>query len=193
MPAIEESTRIKVIELGKAKASQKAISETLKMSRCAVQNIIKKYQLFGTIKNLPKSGPPVKTSRRERLNLVIMSKCHPKWTPRRLRNEWQTSTLVSLRTVRRILNKNGLYGHVAAFKPKVTKTQRRKRLIFCRKYSSWDTEMWKKVVFSDEAQIQMKSSVRTFVRRPSGSNRFLKRYTINGKIWGWFADGLGCY
>ena len=76
---------------------------------------------------------------------------------------------VSVSTVRRSLNDSGLYGRVARRKPLLNDKHRRKRLDFAKRYQSWTSEDWKKVIFSDESRFQLfYSNGRTYVRRRKG-------------------------
>ena len=191
MALINEYKRKMVVDMWKEGKSQAAISRELKISRCAVQNIILKFRLYSTIQDLPRSGRPLKTSRSEVRALIIMSKRHPMWPASRLCREWKTENSVSVGTVKHLLNKHGLFGRVAAKKPKLTICQKKKRLSFCRNYYNWTRNMWQNVIYSDESRIELHPSVRVFVRRPI-NQRFSQRYTIKtvrkgGKsiiVWG---------
>jgi hypothetical protein len=87
----------------------------------------------------------------------------------------------------------------AAQKPLLKASMVKKRLAFCRKYKHWTEADWEKVMYSDESTFRCIRSVKSKVRRPSGSNRFDPRYTSvtvkhpdSVMIWGCFsASGRG--
>jgi hypothetical protein len=54
------------------------------------------------------------------------------------------------RTVRRRLNKFGLFGRVARKKPLISLRNRRRRLQFARDHFNWTTAQWTRITFSDE-------------------------------------------
>lgn len=183
MPSIDEAKRLRVLALLNEGKSQTAIARELGIARGSVQYIIKKYQATGDIRDRQRSGRPSKTTPRERRRLVLLAKYHPKWPATRLRREWQTSTPVSLTTVKEILRNQGLFGRIAARKPHLTLSQVKRRLKWCKAYRNWTREMWGKVIFSDECRLELKPKIRAFVRRAVG-NRFSKRYTIKTKKYG---------
>lgn len=176
MPSIDQHTRERVIFLWQNGNSQNSISNQLKISRCAVQSIIRKHTIYGTTNNLPRSGRPAKTTLRDQRTLVLLSKRHPKWTPGDLIKCWKPSQSVSSSTAKRVLLKYGLFAHVAAKKPHLTKWQRHLRISWCHAYQHWTPSMWENVIFSDESQILLRQSSRQFVRRPAGY-RFNHRLT----------------
>lgn len=72
---------------------------------------------------------------------------------------------VSVSTVRSSLNNLGLYGWIAWRKPLLNDKHQRKRFDFAKRYQSWTSEGWKKVIFSDESRFQLFcSNGRTYVR-----------------------------
>ena len=51
----------------------------------------------------------------------------------------------------------------------------RKRILWCKQYSTWTAEDWTKVLFSDESMVEMVSSRRFYVRRKVGQ-RYKNQY-----------------
>ncbi len=106
---------------------------------------------------------------------------------------------ISDRTVQRRLQKDlKMPSRVAAMKPLLTTQMKKKRMAFCRKYKGWTAAQWEKVMFSDESTFRVIRSVRTLVRRPSGSNRFDSRFTMKTvkhpasvMVWGCFSGARG--
>jgi hypothetical protein len=58
---------------------------------------------------------------------------------------------VSTRTVRRELREMGFHGRVAAYKPKITRSNAKRRLEWCKAHRHWTLEKWKCVLWSDES------------------------------------------
>ena len=96
------------------------VAKRMKISRCCVQQIIKKHKSTGIVINRPRAGRPREFSDRQDLELVQMSLRQRKTTVPELRCEWTmvSGVSVSTQTVRRRLLEKGLRGCVAAKKPK---------------------------------------------------------------------------
>ena len=88
--------------------------------------------------------------------------------------------------VRHILCKSGLFSFKAAKKPKLSKSNIKKRLEFCKSYIKWTINDWRNVIYSDECRIHRFSLSGKLVRRPLGT-RFKKRYTIKTVKYGGFS------
>ena len=72
MPIIDDDNRLRVVAMWKEGKSQNIISKELCLSRGAVQKIIKKFELYNSIKNLPRRGRPPKTTMRETLSCAFI-------------------------------------------------------------------------------------------------------------------------
>ena len=83
--------------------SQRTIGKHLNISRCAVQNIIKKVKEHGTIENLPKIGHPRMNSERTVRSLIRDAGINPKKTAAKLLKDWKSSLPTSITTVKRVL------------------------------------------------------------------------------------------
>lgn len=188
MKHISIEMRTAVVAKAKEGISQRQISIQMKISRCSVQNIIKKQDLFQNVENRPKCGrSKIFTDREQRL-LCRTSLSNPFLTAPKLQLQLGKG---SVTTVRRILKKNGLFGRVAANVPFLNKIQTRKRLNWATNYGAWTQFQWNNVIFSDESSIQLKPTLRVHVRRMN-SYRHKKIYTLKtvkhgGKslmVWG---------
>jgi len=188
MPKLEIYIRKMVIVRAKEGYSQRKIAANLKISRRAVQNIIKKYKNFKTVEDLPRSGRKRSYTDRDLRNLIRLSQVNPFLTARELRDQWKN---VSIETVKGLLRKKKLFGHIAARFPFLSKKQIKKRMEWAVQYGTWTNDQWSKLIFSDECSIQLKPTRRVYVRRISGQ-RYSKSYTIKtvkqgGKsfmVWG---------
>jgi len=90
-------------------------------------------------------------------------------TTRRLQTEAKVNLLVSIDTVKRILRRHGLYGRIALKKPLLNKKQIKNRLQWCRQRLSWNSDMWRNVIFSDECKLDLRPNRRLYIRRSIGS------------------------
>ena len=97
-------------------------------------------------------------------------------TARQLMNELNLDKQVSVCTIKRILNKNGLFGRVAAKKPAINRTQRIRRIKFAKNLNSWEKNEIRKIVFSDETKLELCPNTREYVTRPK-NKRIDKKYT----------------
>ena len=115
----------------------------------AVRITIRNYEKHQTIKELPRSGRPRKSSGREDRTLVRLSLADRHLTSPPLRREWEESTgvQVSTRTVRRRLVDNGLKGCRARKKPLLTNKQRERRLAWAHAHKNWTRAQWQRVLF----------------------------------------------
>ena len=60
---------------------------------------------------------------------------------------------VSIRTVRRALNKAGYHTGAAIREPPLSSINIQKRLKWCRDHKGWSADQWKQVIFFDESSI----------------------------------------
>ena len=107
---------------------------------------------------------------------------------------------ISKTTVRRRLAGSGLKGRVAVSKPLLRPKNKRKRLLWAKKYKNYSVEDWKKVLFSDESKFEIYgNNRRIYVRRRPGErllNQCIKPTVKHGggniQVWGCFSfNGIG--
>ena len=72
---------------------------------------------------------------------------------KRLREEDGINLSVS--SVKRILNRNGLHGRVRRKKPLLRRKHRQKRYNFALRYRKWKLDQWKQVIWSDESKFNV--------------------------------------
>ena len=78
-------------------------------------------------------------------------------------------TDISTSTVQRRLHESGLHGRIAAKKPLLKKTNKKKRLALAKKHEQWTLDRWKSVLWSDESKFEIFGyNCRVFVRRREG-------------------------
>jgi len=171
--------------------SQRKVGRELNISQSTVNRIWIRYRKTGTTDNKPRSGRPKKTTERERRVFCRLSMNNPFSSPRQLINEVNFANNISLRSARRILCSQGIFGRIAARKPRLNKIQIRKRISFCKAYRKMSTYEWSKIMFTDEMRLELYGTRRAFVRRKIGT-RFHNKYVcktvkFGGKsllVWG---------
>jgi len=166
------------------------ISQKLTISRGAIRNIVKKLKNGFGVEDLPKSGRKVKLSQTDVRRVIIHSKKFPFDTAPAINRSTGLSKKVSASTIKRILSDKGLPARLAARKPKLNKSQIKRRLEFAKVHNIWTTLDWHKIIFSDECRIELNPKTRSFVRRPKNT-RFNPKYISESNkfspsimIWG---------
>lgn len=102
---LSEDVRRRIVDLHKSGKSLGAISKELQIPKSSVQSIIRKYDLFGCVSTLPRSGRRPKLSHSDELKLVKMFKDNPGTTKVQIWQELETAGMqVSLSTVKRVLH-----------------------------------------------------------------------------------------
>lgn len=145
--------RAQVVALQKAGLNQVQISQQLKISRCCVQNAIKKFKVLGRFDDLKRSGRPKKLTNRGLRHLKRLVKGDSRLNARLITPDLNNSLSepVSIVTVRRYLKKLGYEYAVKIKKQWLSPKHRQQRVAWCTQYSSWTCDDWKKVIFSDES------------------------------------------
>ena len=88
----------------------------------------------------------------------------PITTPRIIRSELGVEA--SARTVRRRLDKAGLFGRVARIEYPFTQGHITRRLAFAQEHQDWTDEQWAHILFADETYICLGAQGRVWVQRP---------------------------
>jgi len=137
-----------------------------------IQKIREKWKIHGTIQDLDRSGRPKAITPRTLRHLIISAKQGELSSIPKAKSTYSNSGIKtgSVKTLRRNLHQRGYFGRLRARKPHLTVRQRRARLAFAKKYQSWTTQDWEKVIFEDEKKFCV-----------FGPNR--------GKQWCWRVSG----
>ena len=191
MKHISEDLKTLIIENLLEGKTQRTVSKEFKVAQTSISYIWKKYLRDGTVKNRLNPGRPLKSSERDRRSIIMKSKRNPTWTAKKIYDEVQVTTPLSIWSVRRILRAGGLFGRIGAKKPLLNKGHVNKRLKWCKAYQHNDTDFWRKVMFTDESKVELFSCRRKYVRRPIGT-RLLNRYVcktvrhggVSLMVWG---------
>lgn len=156
-PQISAALRGQIILLYRQEVSQVKIAKTIKYSRCALQNTIKRYQQTGTYINLPKSGRKrVTTAREDRfIELTALRDRHQSAIGISGELRGQLNKVVSVRTVRRRLAAANLPARKPRRKPLLNEGHRKQRLDWAKRHRNWTVDDWAKVIWSDESNIDV--------------------------------------
>jgi transposase len=173
------------------KLSIKAIVRELHYSRNTVKTWIHRYQETGDVQDEEKQGRKRKTSEKEDLDIISMAKKQKTSTLADISTSMsRQGTDISLMTVKRRLNEQGLYKLKPLLKPLLLDTHRDNRLKWARANRNTD---WSKVIFTDETSITQFSRPKKVWRY---KGEIVKAYTVkhSGKVhvYGCFSEkGFG--
>lgn len=196
------SDKAKIMAWKEEGLSSRVIAKRLGRDKATINRIVQKAKEQGTgDAPLRKEG-----SGRPKKMTAFMLECMkreirkcPAMTAADLKRSLPEIANVSERNVQFHLQKTlGLPSRSAAQKPLLTPKMIKKRLAFCRQYRDWTEADWANVMYSDESTFRCIRSIKSKVRRPSGSNRFDPRYTSlsvkhpdSVMIWGCFSGNGG--
>ena len=90
---------------------------------------------------------------------------------------------------------SGIHGRIAAKKPLLKDTNKKKRLAWAKNYEQWTLDGWKSVLWSDESNFEILcSNFRVFVRHRVGEQMIpaclvpsVKHGGAGLMVWGYFA------
>jgi transposase len=133
------------------KLSIYAIARELQCSRDTVKIWILRYQETGDVQDEEGRGRKRKTSEREDLDIISMAKKQRTTTLANISTSMsKQGTNISLMTVKRRLNEQGLHKMKPLLKPLLQDTHRANRLKWAKTNRNTD---WSKVIFTDETTI----------------------------------------
>lgn len=153
-----ESNRLKIVEMKNTGLySDAAVAEELGMSRSGVADAWNRYQRTHSVKDAKIPGRPRKLSPADERQLKMGIKL----------NRWNNAVeaqraycpQVCVRTVRYALKRLGARAYVKHPKPALTTLHMKKRLAFAKEHLTWTSNMWKLVIFTDEAVFQRNYNV----------------------------------
>ena len=190
---LADTKRAQIIALWEAGVAQVDIGKQLGESKQCVSYTIKRFKDTGSFKSKPRSGRPRVTSKNTDRLIRRASVKHPTASASSISNLLPAP--VSTRTIQRRLHTEfNLKAYKAAKKPLLSAKNIRDRYTFCKRVENWTSEMWSRVLFSDETIIkQFANRGSAKVRRPPGK-RYDPRYIIptvkhsnSVMIWGSFS------
>jgi transposase len=141
-----------------------------------IDHWINHFNQHGDVQDMPRSGRPPVLSTESSEAIVSLAEEKHFITPKVIAHELQLS--VSSRTVRRQLDKSGIFGRVARISYPFTDVHIEKRLAFASKYQGWDEAKWDTVLFSDESYISLGGTSPIWVQRPEDTE-FLEPFMVH--------------
>lgn len=129
------------------------------ISRSAVSKTLKRYTLFGSVKNLSKSGRP-KTATNENISLDIAAELQE--NPRTSTTSLSLSYNVSRRSVSRILKKEKYFPYKVQLVQELSEDDFDRRMDFCERLMDIcnnDRNFIQNLIFSDEATFYLNGMV----------------------------------
>lgn len=188
--------RVKIVRLRKEKRlSYETISKRLDVPFPTVEKVIQKFEKTGTVADLPRSGRPKKLSDKAERNLVNTVKREPRLASSQLAAALHAQGIADIkpRTVRHILQKNGLHGCVARKKPYLTSEHKKQRRDFAQRFVTSSTSFFRQIIWSDETKVNLfGSDGRRYVRRRLGEGLLEKNLTPTVKYGGGSIMLWGC-
>lgn len=129
-----------------------------------VSSWLDKFETDYCIQDRPRSGRPPITTIDQNNEIISLAQDQPFFVPRGIKHELDLQ--VSVRTVRRILDKAGIHGRVARKDYVYTADHVQQRLEFAQSHQSWTVDQWSHVAFADEAWIHLGQNGQLWVQRP---------------------------
>ena len=123
----------------------------LTISKGSISNIMSKYREHGTLEDLPRSGRPRTQTMEEEMVMVQAVEYNPKLNASQVyRSEELNPQSLSLSTVNRTLNRNGLLDYTSV-PQNIRDDNKTKRLTFAEEKANKID--WTRVIFSDESDL----------------------------------------
>jgi transposase len=175
--ALTHEQKLTILRLRTQKKLWREIADLMACSIGTVARVIRQQKEQHTVVLKPHPGSKRVTTVREDRQLLRMYKRDRSSNSRALAESWhvavpsigtvRTRTL-SARTVQRRLKSFGLKNYVKMRKVPLNQRQRKRRYDLCLRHKDWTVEDWRKVVFSDECNLQVEQSggCRTVWRKP---------------------------
>jgi len=165
------------------------------VSPAGVLKLCARFEHTGSIKNIPGRGRKTATTPQTDRRIARMALQNRKMTAVDINKTLEDiGVKVSDRTVRRRLVSAGLKARIARKKPYLNPQQRAKRLKWAKEHSTWTTDDWSKVLWSDETRISVFGSdgVRYVCRRPGEDclpecTTATMKHPLSVMVWGCMA------
>ena len=161
--------------------------------------MISQFKNSGSVEPKKRSGRPRKFTDRDIRKVIRECIKKPEASSQSIANTFncnnsECNKSISAESVRKILFKRGFKSYIAKKKPFLTKKMIKKRMDFCKKYSSMTTNDWSNVIYSDESYIEINMGcIMNRIRRCSFQNPYAPKFTaktskhpLKVMIWGCF-------
>lgn len=202
MPRLVAEERAKVLELYLKGLPVNELAKIFNIHERTVYKVIKRLQERDTAEDGLRSGRKRKTDVRTDRLIVREAQRKPDVTAREIKELLNIPLDVS--NIRRRLRQGQLYSAVAKKRPFISDVNRKKRLLFAKKYYRKPIDFWKRVLWTDESKFEIMSSKRrkkVWKRVEDKGSKVLKTEYIQGTVkhgggsvmaWGCFSfNGVG--
>ena len=164
---LNEETRWAIVHHRKEGKGYKTIASYLGIDKKTVKNTWNRYLDTGGVGERKGRGRKRATTKREDTAIVKMIKRCRMMSAKTCQQELETlsGTKISRETVNRRILEGKLQSRKAFRVPGRDKFQKKRRLQWALEFSSWTTDDWEKVPFSDESRFCLASDQPTRVRR----------------------------
>ena len=176
-----------------AGCSTPEIGKQLKCDHSTIVRLVNKYAKTGSVKDLPKSGRPRKTTLRDERRMKFMSLADRKLPATKLKLHLPKQKQVSVATIKRRLAQCGLNGRRPRKKPLLKSWQKLSRLQWAKQHRHWTKEDWEKVLFSDESPFDLFQKNTNWVRRRTGEDYKEECIAPTVKHGGGHINVWGCF
>ena len=172
---LSKGIRGQIIVLSNEGMSQRKIADKVSVSKGAVQRTLQRFKETGSFSARPRSGRPRVTIQREDRCIRTTSLRNRMATAGEiqalLNNTWEKP--VSKKTVKRQLASSELNARLAVSKPLLRSQNKRKRLLWAKKYKHYTVDDWRKVLFTDESKVQLYGNSRRLYVKCRSNERML--------------------
>lgn len=200
--ALSKKLQEQIVKEVKKGYSQRAVADTFGVSKSGVGYVMARYNQRGCVEIRKSPGRPLISTDREDRALVNRSKEEPRLNAVQLHAEMDKNygLKYSVSTVKRRLNKAGLFGRRPAKKPLISVKNRIARVKFAKDHQNWTSADWSKVLWSDESKYLLFGTDGINYIRRGKNQRYDPKHQLptvkhgGGSImvWGSFSrDGLG--
>lgn len=160
------SDKIKMVQMRESGKSNAEIARELKRDPKTIKLWLDRWDNETTTDVKSKSGAKKSLDLQQEADLVIATRQNRYSTAASIKN--QLNLQCTDRTIQKYLNRNEIRSHKDPVKPAVTATNRAGRIGFATILSTWTTEKWIRVVFTDESSFYNKRSCSRRVWRYRG-------------------------
>lgn len=149
-----------IVDLHQEGKSLRSIGQIVKRSHSTIQYVIKKYIETGSVAKTRRNRNRLLLNRRAQSFLLRQIRKDNAISGVKLQGLLQKhlNITVTAQTVRNYVRKVGFRSRIAARKPFISSINKKKRIIFAKKYANRSTEFWNRVIFSDECKFNIKIS-----------------------------------
>ncbi|XP_065681507.1 uncharacterized protein LOC136095169 [Hydra vulgaris] len=179
--SVSKEIKERIITLHLAGNSTRKVQLILKnVSQSCVTKTIAKWKKTGSTLDKIRSGRPRKTTTTDDNSIYRIARKNPKYSAKQIAQEINLALKndISRQTVNRRLIDRKLCSYTAARKPMLKRSDRLKRLQFCKKILKMSDSDIKKIVFSDESNYAVVNRKKRVTVRRHHNEKFHNRFIV---------------